>query len=412
MKHIKRLLACLLLAAMVLTMLVACSEEAMETPGEVSNFSSEKHFDINDLLQNGDGSGEDSGFVGTGSLEDPSAPADESSTGSTSEPVPSEQSGDETPPEESVTSTPEESQGAQTTSQNTTGQSSGGTTSQGATDKPTKPQETSGHSSGGTTSQGTTGQPSGELTGELVVSDKLYAYNGKNIMLLNVENKTSLNLDVTIKGKYLDANGNVIKEESQTYRGFPSGWKNYYIFHPRMAFASFDYTVEVKEFKATTELDQLYVSPGGELLSTYVTFTYEKYLYWIGTAYAKDMVFNGQLVNRHPNTSITWQGHFLILDANGEIYGTDYDYSDSVSEIPEKCFAGTTADPVGGYRDGKTMQPVTWRLPTDDLSVPENVQGKFTVIFAARSITNHDVSESWRREGKYQDVVIEGFTHN
>lgn len=77
----------------------------------------------------------------------------------------------------------------------------------------------------GSASDDTSQEP---LTGEFVVSDNKYDYNGANLELLRVENQTNRRFNVTIHGKYLDANGDVLTEETQTYTCFPAGWSNYF----------------------------------------------------------------------------------------------------------------------------------------------------------------------------------------
>ena len=86
------------------------------------------------------------------------------------------------------------------------------------------------------------------LTGDFVVSEKKYDYKDANIMLLYVENQTNRHYNVTIKGKYLDENGETIQEETQTFEGFASGWANHFVFYPRKAFASFTYSVDTVEY--------------------------------------------------------------------------------------------------------------------------------------------------------------------
>ena len=388
MKHIKRLLALLLIAAMVLAALAACAtEEPMESAGEVSDFSSEKHFDINDILQNGN-EPEESGTIGAESTENPSVSTDESSAGTTSEPVSQEQSGDETPPEESTASKPEESHGASsnqsTESTNTPSQGTASTPSQSTTSQSSEASQ--GTSKPAETSQGTTSQPSGgQPTGELVVSDKKYTYNGNDLMLLHVENKTALHLNVTIKGKYLDKSGKVLKEESQTYYAFPSGWSNYFIFRPKMIFDSFDYTLEVKEFKSTTTADKLY-SYNGDPLTKYMELTYSKNLTWREIRYDSVawLEFNYEVINRHPSVPLSVQFHVLILDEHGNIYMTDYELNEAW--FGNNGHTGTICDPIGGIDDGKAPCTLMEQPIDADRTIPSNVQGKLTAIFAIEEV--------------------------
>lgn len=220
------------------------------------------------------------------------------------------------------------------------------------------------------------------LTGEFVVSEKKYDYNNANLELLYVENQTNRHFNVTINGTYLDANGEPIKEESQTFEGFPAGWKNYFVFYPSVAFDSFTYTVETEEFTGGT----LASDEDGNPLADYIELEYEQEMFWeraLGDSPGKDMrelVFWMNLINYHPSVSIGFTCHFLLLDEQGEIYSTDY-------EIFLGPLWGTAADPIGGEDDGKQRIGVRRQEAGLDESIPENVQGKFTVIFA--------ITETW-----------------
>ncbi len=81
-----------------------------------------------------------------------------------------------------------------------------------------------------------------------VVSDKMYDFEGNNLVVLNVENKTNKNYYLYIYAQYLDEDGNVLKEETRKFEGFASGWKNNFFFIPGIPFAKFAYKMETKEY--------------------------------------------------------------------------------------------------------------------------------------------------------------------
>ncbi len=95
-------------------------------------------------------------------------------------------------------------------------------------------------------------------TGKLVIKEKKYDYNGANVMILNVENQTDKNLNVTIKAKFFDANGKPIVPQSRSIEGFPANYRNYVIFNPGVKFDKFTYEVETSAFS-------------GEALMKYIT---------------------------------------------------------------------------------------------------------------------------------------------
>lgn len=226
------------------------------------------------------------------------------------------------------------------------------------------------------------------VTGDMVVNEKKYSFREENLMLLNVENQTNKHFDVTIKGRYLDADGNVIKEETQRYTAFPSGWKNYFIFRPRMAFESFEYTLEVTDYDASDAIHCY----NGEPLSSYLDMKYSKKLYFMRGADAskdRDMVMDIELVNSHPSVSLSTDCHVLVLDEQGEIYTMDYEYFDNWPD-PSICYSGTGADPVGGENDGKALVALRTQPKKADETIPDNVQGKLTAIFAYCDIVDYN----------------------
>ena len=225
------------------------------------------------------------------------------------------------------------------------------------------------------------------VSGEFVVSDKKYAYNDANLVLLNVENKTDRHYNVTIKGKYLDENGETIKEEEQTFEAFPAGWSNHFIFYPKIAFDSFTYELETEESVPGT----MYADESGTPYVSYIELSYEKKLYWQrGVAggdenghsiEARNLLFDAEMKNNHPTVTIGADFHVLVLDTDGNIFITDYDYS----PVPY-ANSGAITGPVGSEDDGKSLTQICLlqQEPGLDETIPENVQGVFTAIFAIK----------------------------
>lgn len=242
---------------------------------------------------------------------------------------------------------------------------------------------------------GTSGDESGEKSG-FVVSEKKYDYKSANLMLLNIENQTDKNYNVTIKGKYLNENGEIIKEEAQTFKAFPAGWSNNVIFFPKIAFDSFKYELETEEYVP----EPLRSDHDGNPFASYVDLTYEKNLNWIRTISggdenghsieARELLFYATLINSHSSITVGADFHVILLNEQGEIYLTDYDYLEGGN-------SGTATGPIGSEDDGKhrTMVPLIMQEVGQDETIPENVQGVFTAIFA---ITNVVDWEEQRRQ--------------
>ena len=87
------------------------------------------------------------------------------------------------------------------------------------------------------------------LSGEFTVKDKVYDFRGNNIAIVTVKNGTNKDYRVTVKGKYLDKDGNVLKEETQTLDQYSAGYENYFFFEPKIPFDKFTYEIETAEAK-------------------------------------------------------------------------------------------------------------------------------------------------------------------
>ena len=94
------------------------------------------------------------------------------------------------------------------------------------------------------------------ITGEFVTMYQTYTFEDNNVAIIKLENQSSKNYTVTINAKYLDAAGNELKAETQTFEGFPAGWENYLIFIPKIQFAKFTYTVELDAFNGEVALSK------------------------------------------------------------------------------------------------------------------------------------------------------------
>ena len=89
---------------------------------------------------------------------------------------------------------------------------------------------------------------SSQVASGFVAKQKKYDYGENNIIILNVTNQNEKNYSVTINGFYLDAEGKVIKSETQSVEGYAAGYEKYFLFNPDTAFDSFVFTLTATEF--------------------------------------------------------------------------------------------------------------------------------------------------------------------
>ena len=90
-------------------------------------------------------------------------------------------------------------------------------------------------------------EQSNPLSGEFVVKDKKYSFEGNDLVIISVDNQTNKNYSVTITGTYLDKEGKTLKAEKQTFDQYSAGYSNYFLFQPNMQFESFTYKFDAKE---------------------------------------------------------------------------------------------------------------------------------------------------------------------
>ncbi len=231
------------------------------------------------------------------------------------------------------------------------------------------------------------------LTGEIVVNEKKYDYKGNNIELLHVENQTNLHLNVTIKGTYLDADKKVIKEETQTFTAFPSGWSTYFIFYPYKSFNSFTYTVKTERYVP----EPLHADESGTPYASFITLSFKRNLQWkrwpLFSGEGSALCFEGDATNTHPSKTLISQFNVLVLDENGEIYATDYDWSDPSSLYParEGSMSGFPKPPMG-VEDPVNKKNICLRKSEKGKEEPisDTLQSTFTIIYAIREVVDEE----------------------
>ncbi len=231
------------------------------------------------------------------------------------------------------------------------------------------------------------------------VKERKYTYLDTGVVLLNVENKTQKNYNLTIRGTYLDENGAVIGEETKTFEGFAAGWQNYFMFWPEFMFDKFTYKIEVEEFT-------------GECVASKMK------IQWVPGKVIK--VFSAHLLARpsgdvpsggfekYPTLSVplrfTNEGelpmnmyfHYIVLDSKGEIYFIKY----LDSALFESIGAGKMRNPMMATyppkeEDEKQLE-IAYSLDKDDIEMPERLKDGFTILVA---VTSAEWDPSWQNNG-------------
>lgn len=209
------------------------------------------------------------------------------------------------------------------------------------------------------------------VSGEFVVSEKRYSYEGADLMVLYVENQTDRHYNITINGTYLDENGETLKMESQTFEGFAAGWKNNFFFVPEIAFDRFTYTLQVEEY-------------AGECLAQLFTpfCRLDESVDDIGTV-AEPNVVSGIAVHygfdykQIPRT-LTVYTRILVITEQGEVFAyLDFSKWGASAWYPD--WAG----------EGTTKAKLFYVYPDQNKPVwPEELKGNNTVLFSITSVSD------------------------
>lgn len=89
----------------------------------------------------------------------------------------------------------------------------------------------------------------------ITVKDIKCTYNNADLMILDIENNTAKNYEITVIGTYYDKNKLALQTETQTFDQLASGARHFVLFDPGITFETFGYTVEVQETDA-----QMYIN--------------------------------------------------------------------------------------------------------------------------------------------------------
>lgn len=170
-----------------------------------------------------------------------------------------------------------------------------------------------------------------EKSGEFVVTGEKHTYKNKDVLLLNVENQTNKDYDVTAVVHYFDAEGNEIKSQKQTFTGWAAGYQNYFLFQPNIAFDTFTYTLELKEFDGECHAKYIIatLSDVRETKSTLTELTQKgDYTTW--------PVISAQFrVENKSENRLIISGFYVVFDKNGDIYHIFKFNKDSISSQGE-----------------------------------------------------------------------------
>lgn len=189
-----------------------------------------------------------------------------------------------------------------------------------------KPTETTAAVTTPTTTQKVDADPLPVL-GKWTAKQKKYDYKGGNVTILHLKNESDEAYTVTINGKYLDADGKVIKMESKSFDGFPSDYENYFIFNPGFKYDSFTFQLDTKKYTKPT-LAQYLVAGSTINVSTGWGPSDGSGEWKFPTSPAEEHLFDSYVclfVNVEPfantsDTRIEMAAAYAVFDSDGNLY--------------------------------------------------------------------------------------------
>ena len=208
-------------------------------------------------------------------------------------------------------------------------------------------------------SQPSVDNPDIPTTGNIVVKEKKYDYNGANVMILNVENQTDKNINLTITAKYQDGNGKTIETETRKIEGFPANYRNYVILNPGIKFDKFSYEVKASSFKCEALMKYIVCTSNVEVQARPSIHDVNLKKYPIRAEL--EMTFH--IMNTYTE-NLTYHVNYVMFDKNGDIFMINTNaWGYTKPKYPE-------AD------DGRRFVSITYDdITYDDYTLPEELNG-------------------------------------
>ena len=207
--------------------------------------------------------------------------------------------------------------------------------------------------------------PEVPTTGKLVIKEKKYDYNGANVMILNVENQTSKDLNVTISAKYLDASGKLVYAENRMIEGFPANYQNYVVLQPGIKFDKFTYEVKTSKYNGEVFMKYIIKEPSVIVKAIPCSFDQMKdtvraevqVTYSLDTKYELDLFYFAD---------------FVLFDNKGEIYHIKNNHPSIINN---------------NLRGQKLVSIIYDDILYKDFVMPDNLKGNCSGIVALKEVT-------------------------
>lgn len=213
----------------------------------------------------------------------------------------------------------------------------------------------------------------------MLVREKKFDYENKNVVILQVTNQTDTDYDLTVRMDMFNEAGEKLGTVEKEFTGFAAGYQNYFLFQPGIAFESFAYTLTTTPFEGTAYAPYVkFESPDGDGRIGYLEIgprpvSPDTSIIALYAMYFKQNTYSETL----------WIGaDFVLFDNRGEIYQINTLMGDTVlagSEASEQVREIAKTDTL--WKDRKEYQ------------LPEELQGDVTGLVAVKQV---DI-ENWNK---------------
>ena len=227
--------------------------------------------------------------------------------------------------------------------------------------------------------EGSEEEPS-EING-FIIKEKKFDFGSNNVVLLNVENKTTQDYTLTVNGTYFDQNGNVLKTDIQSFEDFVAGYQGYFLFNPEIAFDTFSFTLSYNYFSGKPRLSNVKLLQWNKETAFFMVWQEQL----IELAGIDDTIYNTLSTNykfiNENDVTLHIKRVMIAIDSNDEIISIKpFGYE----KVAPREFGG------GTFRLYHTLDPLT----KDSQTWPKHLKGEIQLIMIPLdALTEEEYSE-------------------
>jgi len=229
------------------------------------------------------------------------------------------------------------------------------------------------------------------------IQGKKYPFYNTDVLILNVQNQNDKNYTINITVDFLNSEGQTLHTEERKFEGFASNWQNYFVFKPKITFASYTCTLNVTEYNEIAYSKYFEVGTHGDPVRLTLNRTYfmhDPLTQELITRFDEPRVRVGasyQFINTSEE-ELYYGACFVLFDNKGNLYMVD-DLLLETRLIPVHIYD----DPARSGEGGREVyvSDLLWWEERDAFVYPEELTGEITGLVGFTWIDNEhlDLSE-------------------